>query len=1370
MGKSTTLAREAQRLRDLGGTCHLLSQRIDLRSFSSEALLFHRVFESDAFVAWSHGTSHLVLHLDSLDEALLRIDTIANLLASELPQFPIDRLSIRIACRTAVWPADTLEPALKSIWGEAAFGAFELAPLRRIDVVDATQLQGIDPQAFIPALFEADAVNFAIRPLTLNMLLDIFKRDGRLPKRVSELYRRGCLTLCEEVNPSRRDSKRLGTLGTAQRLRTAERIAAVTMLSNRYAIWTGAEIAGMPAEDVSLAELATGQEQGAFTAFEVGEDHLREVLDTGLFSSRGGSRMGWAHQSHAEYLAALYLIEKKVSAANILKILLHPSGGLVPQLLVVAAWVASLSKEVRDLLIESEPLVLLRGDLTGWSEEDVAALARSFLTALEQNRANDLMMHISNFYPRLAHSGLAALLRPYIVGANKNVLSRRAAIMIAESCELKVLQPELLRLACDKKADSTLRARAIAALRDCGDHTVPAKMMPFARGRSGPDTQDDLKGYALQILWPRHLKASQLFAMITPPNEGYTGAYVLFLNHLLPDSLTVADLPHALRWANTFIATAGYNGQFHLKSLADSLLTRAWQHLNDEAVLMAVVNYVSTCLVHGGELFRGTTFKERDTFLEALKTEAEPRRRFLAALMRRPVERIEAFNFKRTSLLQADDLAWLLACAPGGVAYDKHLRAESVCNLVESAANPYERADFEALYSAASQWPLLWERYKGMFEGVELNSVDAQQAKQIHLMTQKANTAPPPPLITPPPTQRVAEQLAAFDAGHWRAFWRLNIQLTLAPTSRFYGSDLHYRISDLPGWTEADPPTRDRIVKAAERYVAIGKTSVAKWIGRGSHYHADLAAFRALILLKEQDPVAYSRVSLASWHKWAPAIASIVQDIEDKAPAAQLEVLADAVTKAPDAFTMAVRTQIRRERSKVLKKTTTVAPLTSFLLLRGLKGVWNNQTLCAGVFEELRDPRNTADQFIVLLDLLLRAKYVPARADALAGLTGHAFDADRAAATAAALVSESLLEAWPVVWPLIVEDDSFGRAFFVELSQRFAFRDKAFIELGEVATAELYVHLMQLFPRVDDPHHTAGVAHFVGPAEAIAHLRDALPSQIAQRGTMGAVSALRWIVRQLPQIDWLPFSLQRAEQIMRMRTWAPLAPADISKLVALQDHCLVQTPDDLCALLVTCLRNYERSLHGEQTPVRALWDRQTSGKTFRPVEEDALSDHVKLYLQRELTDRGIVANHEVEIGRVPGASIGSRTDIRIDAVRRTADDKPLDTITAVIETKGCWNAGLRTALQEQLADDYMARLNAPVGIYLVGWFDKASWDITDARRAAVPSAPRADVQKELDALAASVTAAQVRAVVLDCHLSQPKNKGSILKTTEPKAR
>jgi len=166
MGKSTALKAEAVRLAAEPSDENAISIHVDLRDFSSETLLCQRVFESPNVTIWKSGASHLVLHLDSLDEALLRIDSIASLIASELRALPTDRLSIRIACRTAVWPEQTLEPALKEIWGDEAVGIFELAPLRRVDVTAAAEERAIDPRAFIEQLYIANVVPFAIKPLS----------------------------------------------------------------------------------------------------------------------------------------------------------------------------------------------------------------------------------------------------------------------------------------------------------------------------------------------------------------------------------------------------------------------------------------------------------------------------------------------------------------------------------------------------------------------------------------------------------------------------------------------------------------------------------------------------------------------------------------------------------------------------------------------------------------------------------------------------------------------------------------------------------------------------------------------------------------------------------------------------------------------------------------------------------------------------------------------------------------------------------------------------------------------------------------------------------------------------------------------------
>ncbi len=113
----------------------------NLNAYQSDLLLVRSIFEDPSFTAWRAGSGILHLFLDSLDECLIRIDTLAALLGEELWRCPLDRLRLRIACRTAVWPM-LLETQLTRLWGEDGVGVYELVPLRRRDVADAAAACG----------------------------------------------------------------------------------------------------------------------------------------------------------------------------------------------------------------------------------------------------------------------------------------------------------------------------------------------------------------------------------------------------------------------------------------------------------------------------------------------------------------------------------------------------------------------------------------------------------------------------------------------------------------------------------------------------------------------------------------------------------------------------------------------------------------------------------------------------------------------------------------------------------------------------------------------------------------------------------------------------------------------------------------------------------------------------------------------------------------------------------------------------------------------------------------------------------------------------------------------------------------------------
>jgi hypothetical protein len=243
-----------------------------------------------------------------------------------------------------------------------------------------------------------------------------------------------------------------------------------------------------------------------------------------------------------------------------------------------------------------------------------------------------------------------------------------------------------------------------------------------------------------------------------------------------------------------------------------------------------LLQYVFASLSGSHELLRGTGRREQEQFRVTLKSDAARRQSFLLAVTKRTAERIDIFHLIRAGLLQREDFHWVLTQCSNGKPGGSSVNGETLCNMIEMAFDRDDQSHFQALYDAALKWPPLWNHFRGVFEGVPLDSADAHQLRKNQRMLKELEDRRPPPVM-PPPAERVAKLLNQFEAGGWRKWSDLNRELTLTPTSTVYGDDLEYSITRMPGWIAADATTRQRIVGAAEQYLTIGETSIKEWIG-----------------------------------------------------------------------------------------------------------------------------------------------------------------------------------------------------------------------------------------------------------------------------------------------------------------------------------------------------------------------------------------------------------------------------------------------------------------------------------------------------------------------------------------------------------
>jgi hypothetical protein len=159
IGKSDTLRKEHERVRAMSPRPTNVIFR-SLRDFGSDVTA-EQFLASPEIAAWiADEDAELFLFLDSLDEALLKVDTWSTLLSRALAKWPLQRLWLRITCRPAFWPA-SLGFILAKGFGDSLIRA-NLAPLRQHDIESAATEHAIQADSLLKEIRRANAATFAL--------------------------------------------------------------------------------------------------------------------------------------------------------------------------------------------------------------------------------------------------------------------------------------------------------------------------------------------------------------------------------------------------------------------------------------------------------------------------------------------------------------------------------------------------------------------------------------------------------------------------------------------------------------------------------------------------------------------------------------------------------------------------------------------------------------------------------------------------------------------------------------------------------------------------------------------------------------------------------------------------------------------------------------------------------------------------------------------------------------------------------------------------------------------------------------------------------------------------------------------------------
>lgn len=667
--------------------------------------------------------------------------------------------------------------------------------------------------------------------------------------------------------------------------------------------------------------------------------------------------------------------------------------------------------------------------------------------------------------------------------------------------------------------------------------------------------------------------------------------------------------------------------------------------------------------------------------------------------------------------------------------------------LIGQAFDQQDNEQREIIYAACQQYPILAEQFAGLFNPIALDSDLARQLKANHYEHVTWQQRHKRALLDPPPAERVARALDHFEAGNMDAWWQLHLELTLKPDSTHYTNSLEADLTKFVGWLASNTATKTRIIEAAKQYILKADPQTYEWLGTNKISYSAIGGYRALRLIVQEDNQFLNTLPKDIWQRWAAIILSYPSSSLEKERSIREGLVTLAYQFAPDEILHTLSVLIDAENNQ-----------GDYLFsLSKVKDCWDAR-LAHVLVNKLSDTNLKPNCVTSIVEELLKHQvpeaYQYARSLIPSQLPKQGEVLQKAISAACLLVQYSDDAGWPILWPAILGDTNFGREVISVLASRGDRRaGNVGNKLTEEQLAALFLWLEQQYPNAENPKYDQAMMHEITLREHIRHWRDGVLHHLQQRGTPQACEALLHIAHELPHLDFLKRAILEAQAITRRRTWAAPHPATIIRLVHNKQARLVQNGEHLLSVLMDSLVQLEKKLQGITPAAQFLWDDMGKG-TYRPKDENSFSDYVKIHLDEDIRQRGIIVNREVEIRRGIGGK-GERTDIHVNAVMKEAKGQRYDVVTVIIEVKGSWHPEVLDAMETQLVNRYLKDNECNHGLYLVGWFNCPQWKAEARRSQALKLGhDKQAIQNQLDDQAKQLSqqGVCVKACVLDARL------------------
>ena len=1274
-------------------------------------------------------------HLDALDEAMMlkrgRWLAIKHWIEQN---FQETGASIRVTCRTAVWPKE-LSDAILRLCGQQSFAMAYLQPLSEEDVAVAAESHGIGPAPFLAQIEKARGQSLARHPLTLEMLLDSSRDGDSLPSTLKDLFARGVRMLACD-SQARRAIGTHAPLSSDRLLEAAERMACYTILTGR--------------ETVNLEDVVSSSQLGLQDLSgrvgdnaEIDEDDVRAVGSSGLCDSAAPATFRFAYRQFAEYLAGRRLARLPTHQAR--TFLAGPDGwrsGAAGPLRETAAFAAMLNADLAEWLSSRDPEVIGLSDV---ADDDLRRQA--MLGLLNRFRSGAMTggeLRRSEIELRgFRYEGAETDLRPVLEErGNRCEDVLEYAIFLIRSWRLSSMSDALADLALDLTAPLDSRTSAGHALRECETDVARERLKPLVAGRPEDDS-DELKGIALQCNWPDRLSTPELFDALTPRRrQSFFGAYAGFLYGLDADGFPPAGhVAAGLRWAGNLTSEQSDTDPLH--RLGMRIAHAALRELDDPEIAAELVSLMRGWIRNWKSplaSLRGDPLEPPSNDDAPLYVDRQVRRKLIDRLAEfvESTEELRNLAFKTPGLPHEEDFQWILRRS-----LDNKQKLEIREKYLEIAAYLPWRGrpkDVDAWLHVCDIDPV--KKILGNQKSIDLDSEEAsrlrEQWKIIHGDGRKAET----PKLDPPPRDRVLRALVRSETEDVRYFPDLCLQLTLKPMSTHY--EFGRFLTNTPGWRDADARIRSRIVEAAKCYLSV--ETVAKEFASNlspNSIHPDGLA--AMWLVLDRDPGWLKSRPENWWGEWCRYVlaeSSLNRAGEPADPKRKLAALLN------DAAASSVCREVLRMLSSNEDGGHHGQLSDALYLLADLANPDLDEALCEALETgAVRD----RDVVSVVEFVLTRARDLsfPKCLRILKNAARHT-EKSPADQVAVALLRKCPDASWTALKTFLDFDGDRAR----RVLEAFACGNlHEPFDMSTRQSGELLGMLLDLFPPESDSDEDEG--SLIEPVDAVHLFRVSLISHLDNLRNEESFDVFRRLEQQLgDRYPWLANARIHASRGYHLSRWTPFPVDGIASVMNAETRRLLRSDEDVIDGIECALEQYASTLRQDgMESAEDLWN-TAAGAAPSPKSEEHVSRKLCGVVRSYFRDYAVTADREVEVyrrsvSRADGGLPGSKVDVlvQVPGPGTVSGDK----IRVPMEVKLSSNDEAKTGMQDQLVDRYMSQLGATHGVHVVVWMTtpnpgrlqrhhRPKWDcIETARRELDEEARRLSEERKV----------RVRAVVLD---------------------